>query len=236
MRRLCKELSSKEFAAAHPVLQAAYSHYCLVAIHPFADGNGRVARALASVYLYRAASIPLLILFDNRSVYFDALTQADTGNPQVFVDFVMDRAIDAFMLVSESLRAAQAPSPEELLTELDRLYGSMEYSYREVEVAGQVLFSAIQKAIDDQANDYRKSNHIIIHLSSLITSFPEPPPGYRNPVTEPMVLLQINFQFSVPATTIVRQFYCCSFNIRNKVRVGSILARHCYDWLRENLG
>ncbi len=30
--------------------------------HPFADGNGRVARALASVFTYRAISMPIMIL------------------------------------------------------------------------------------------------------------------------------------------------------------------------------
>jgi len=61
MHRFVEQLHHDDFAAAHPVLQAAYAHYCLVAVHPFQDGNGRVARALASVYLYRnrAASVPL---------------------------------------------------------------------------------------------------------------------------------------------------------------------------------
>ncbi len=36
-----------------PVLEAAVAHYELVRIHPFADGNGRVSRALAVLVLYR---------------------------------------------------------------------------------------------------------------------------------------------------------------------------------------
>ncbi len=37
----------------HPVLKAAITHYILVAIHPFVDGNGRVARALATLALFK---------------------------------------------------------------------------------------------------------------------------------------------------------------------------------------
>jgi len=37
----------------HPVLKSGIVHYELVRIHPFADGNGRVARALASLILYQ---------------------------------------------------------------------------------------------------------------------------------------------------------------------------------------
>lgn len=37
----------------HPVVRAAVSHYELVRIHPFVDGNGRVARAFATLVLFR---------------------------------------------------------------------------------------------------------------------------------------------------------------------------------------
>lgn len=36
----------------HPVLRAGITHYELVRIHPFVDGNGRVARAIALLVLY----------------------------------------------------------------------------------------------------------------------------------------------------------------------------------------
>ena len=39
MARLISELSSDAFKSAHPASQAAYAHYGLVSIHPFADGN-----------------------------------------------------------------------------------------------------------------------------------------------------------------------------------------------------
>jgi len=38
----------------HPVLKAAIAHIHMVAIHPFCDGNGRVARALATLILQRS--------------------------------------------------------------------------------------------------------------------------------------------------------------------------------------
>ena len=37
----------------HPVLKAGITHYLLVAIHPFTDGNGRAARALATLVLFK---------------------------------------------------------------------------------------------------------------------------------------------------------------------------------------
>src|SRR5438105_1024423 len=70
--RLIGELHSPTFTNAHPAAQASYAHYALVAIHPFADVNGRVARALASAYLYRASSVPFMVFADERCCYQDA--------------------------------------------------------------------------------------------------------------------------------------------------------------------
>jgi len=124
MHRLLEELRSEAFEKAHPVEQAAYAHYALTAVHPFADGNGRVARALASVYLYRSLSIPLVIFAHQRPQYFDALEQADRGDPASWLAFVADRGIDTMQLVVESLRSAAAPRPTEIAEGLKSIFGS----------------------------------------------------------------------------------------------------------------
>jgi Fic family protein len=103
MGRLIGELNSPDFMVAHPVLQAAYAHYAFVCIHPFADGNGRVSRALASVYLYRKPGIPLVIFADQKPDYLDALELADAGEPQPFINFITARAIDAVIMVTIEL-------------------------------------------------------------------------------------------------------------------------------------
>ena len=45
-------LNSESGRAHHPILRAGITHYELVRIHPFTDGNGRTARALATLVLY----------------------------------------------------------------------------------------------------------------------------------------------------------------------------------------
>jgi Fic family protein len=103
MARLISELNSAEFLAAHHVVQAAYAHYAYIRIHPFQDGNGRVARALASVYLYRDPGVPLVVFADQRNQYLDSLEAADTGNPTQFVEFITQRVIDTTTLVVNSM-------------------------------------------------------------------------------------------------------------------------------------
>lgn len=120
MHRLLEQIRTPEFEAAHPVLQASYVHYAFVAIHPFADGNGRVARALASTFFYRAQSIPLVIFANQRPAYIDALAAADRGGLRPVISFFRDRGIDTMQLVVEGLMTAQAPGLEKLAEQISR--------------------------------------------------------------------------------------------------------------------
>jgi hypothetical protein len=106
MARLAGELHSAEFAALHPVVQAAYSHYALTAIHPFADGNGRLARTIASLFLMRAVGVPLLIFADQWPSYYQALGYHARGSAyepaerQVLADYVSTVAFGAMDLAA----------------------------------------------------------------------------------------------------------------------------------------
>lgn len=60
MARVVDVATGPAFAGLHPVVQAGWLHDALLHVQPFADGNGRVARALAGGVLLRAASVPLV--------------------------------------------------------------------------------------------------------------------------------------------------------------------------------
>lgn len=121
MHRLVLQLDSEEFTRAHPILQAAFAHYSFVAIHPFADGNGRVARALASVFTYRACSLPLVVLADQKSLYLGALAGADAGRFDGFTGFVLQSMVDTANEIVLRMRESRAESVRE---SADRLHSS----------------------------------------------------------------------------------------------------------------
>lgn len=63
-----------------PEIETAWLHHRFTQIHPFQDGNGRVARALASLVFIQAGWFPLVITRYVRDEYIDALETADKGN------------------------------------------------------------------------------------------------------------------------------------------------------------
>jgi Fic family protein len=52
VEELFKWIKSDEARQAHPILRAAIVHYQLVYIHPYVEGNGRTARAFATLLMY----------------------------------------------------------------------------------------------------------------------------------------------------------------------------------------
>ncbi|HEC88187.1 MAG TPA: Fic family protein, partial [Thermoplasmata archaeon] len=79
MKEFVSWLNSNDFFELHPVLIAGISHYEFVRIHPFVDGNGRTARALATLILYlREFDIKRFFALDDyydsdRTAYYTAL-------------------------------------------------------------------------------------------------------------------------------------------------------------------
>jgi Fic family protein len=63
--------------SASPPLAAAVVHSWLTIIHPFQDGNGRIARLLANIVLLRVGWPPLIVRASDRLQYLDALSGSD---------------------------------------------------------------------------------------------------------------------------------------------------------------
>jgi len=103
MQRLLDEIATDEFSNCSGVTKAAYIHHCLTLIHPFSDGNGRVSRAVASVFLVSDFSIPLLIFSDQRDMYFDALEEADSGKTDELINFIYDRLWETVNIIEDNI-------------------------------------------------------------------------------------------------------------------------------------
>lgn len=77
----------------HPVHFSAQVHKEFVFIHPFVDGNGRVARLLMNLVLLQAHCVIAIIPLILRSEYIQALEQAHTDD-KMFLNFIARRVLE----------------------------------------------------------------------------------------------------------------------------------------------
>ncbi len=71
----------------NPIILASWFHHAFTQIHPFQDGNGRMARLLASLILIKNGLLPFTVKRTEKTVYINALEKADNDEPQDLVSF-----------------------------------------------------------------------------------------------------------------------------------------------------
>ena len=77
----------QSYESEDPVIVAAWAHHRFTQVHPFQDGNGRVARALTTLILLKADLLPLVVDRDMRSDYIEALEASDKGELAPLANF-----------------------------------------------------------------------------------------------------------------------------------------------------
>jgi len=87
-----------------PIEIAGVFHHKLVSIHPFDDGNGRVARLLMNLLLIRHGYPFTVIKRVDRRRYYDTLRKADHGELKPFVNFIarcVEQSLDLYLSAIE---------------------------------------------------------------------------------------------------------------------------------------
>jgi Fic family protein len=104
-------LSEEAKAELHPVELAALLHYKYIRIHPFDDGNGRIARLLMNYVSFRHGLPPIVVKSADKRSYLAALQTADAGNIDAFIEFVIQQSIWSLEI---SIKAAKGESINEM--------------------------------------------------------------------------------------------------------------------------
>lgn len=109
MREYLYWLNRDDKDTIHPVLKAGIAHYELVRIHPFIDGNGRVARVLATLLLLLGGYdirrfFSLEEYYDKDAItYYHSLQQASSGDLTVWLEYFTYGAANEFEKVKEKI-------------------------------------------------------------------------------------------------------------------------------------
>ena len=99
LESFCKELNNKRKSIAPNDIVAIYSlsfeaHYQLVTIHPWADGNGRMARLLMNQIQFEFNIAPSYIDKSKKAQYIEALVETrKTKDLTIIVNFMLDEQI-----------------------------------------------------------------------------------------------------------------------------------------------
>ena len=129
---LMKDLLSwvkKNEGIVHPLIMSAVFHYEFVFIHPFADGNGRMARLWHTVILSSWRSVFEVIPLESRierfqSEYYDAIAKCHVnGNSNVFIEFMLEMIDQVLDEVISQVNKANANTSEYV----NRMLEVMEY-------------------------------------------------------------------------------------------------------------
>jgi Fic family protein len=112
MHALCKNLNGlKQLSDEQAIIEVAKLHYDFICIHPFDDGNGRMARLLMNLLLIKNGFPPAIIRTEDKSNYFSALRQADGGQLDVFVDYIANCVVASLRVMLAGARGEDIDDP-----------------------------------------------------------------------------------------------------------------------------
>lgn len=148
-----------------PVIVAAWAHHRFTQIHPFQDGNGRVARALTTLILLKHNLLPLVVDRDMRVGYIDALEAADHGDlaplAHLFARLERSAILQALSIDADSeVRAEKKLSSaviESLAAKFDRRKQAAQVELRKVDALAADLRAHARRSVQQTFNALAKT-------------------------------------------------------------------------------
>jgi len=157
----------------NPLIIATWFHHAFVTIHPFQDGNGRVARLLTSLIFIKFGYFPFTVLREDAKVkYINALEKADLGEVQPLVSYfgtVQRKNIESAL----NIKAIEETSLEKVVSILNKKLGEQSLD-REVYSRASSFISEIyelcQKEITKITKALKKENHKQVIINQIPTA------------------------------------------------------------------
>jgi hypothetical protein len=175
VEEMFRDVDTEDFNRMAPIIQATEVHARFVSIHPFADGNGRIARLLANYFLWRAKLPGILLPWENRDRYYDALEECNSGELvnrgnlsdlgmlfcDLFEDVVMDleetlaTTMDIDTPIVET-KGATVTRMTDLLSRLTHQKNALDFAaqYKKWVAAHETILAGIRELIEDLSRGF----------------------------------------------------------------------------------
>ena len=123
------------------------AHYRMVTIHPWADGNGRMARLVMNMIQREAGVTPSIVKKEKKAQYIQSLSDAQAaGDETVFIDFMLKHHIEN---IEEQIKEYQdSITNDTIKADNDTINDTINLSSKE-----QMVFNIIRNNPDVKIND-----------------------------------------------------------------------------------
>ncbi|WP_414563133.1 MULTISPECIES: Fic family protein [unclassified Anabaena] len=159
-----------------PEVEAAWLHHRFTQIHPFQDGNGRVARCLASLVFMQAGWFPLALTRDDRAAYIAASEFADQGNLSDLINLFAKSQKQAFIRslgLSEQILSETRRVQAVIASIADKIKqnqsATIEDRCQKVEGFAANLFEVASERLQNIANEIKLSVQNLVDDAQIFT-------------------------------------------------------------------
>ena len=166
---------NREKDSVHPLILSSVFHYEFVFIHPFSDGNGRMARLWQTAILTKWKPLFQFLPIESQiqkhqAGYYNAIAKCHTnGNSNLFVEFILEMIEET---LSEILSQASNPENAHLSVYVKRLLDVMEFGipYTTAEILKKLNLKSRETLRKNYLNPAIKMNLIKMTLPDKPTS------------------------------------------------------------------
>lgn len=164
----------KEKPDVTPIILAALFHYRFIRIHPFDDGNGRVARILMNFILMQFGYPPAIIKTEDKENYYAVLRLADAGELEPFIEYIAQNLVSSLEIMIRGAKGESIEEPDDFDKEIALLESKIRTVGQKIEIqrSKEIIVKIFDETITPLANilftEFRKFDKFYIQYHARI--------------------------------------------------------------------